>query len=303
MEKILLDTDIGGDIDDAICLAYLLKEPKCDLLGISIVCGEPEKRAAVADAICKAAGRTVPIVAGLDTTLQPVPVYPTPDGAVALENWAHDDFQKGNAPEFLYEKIKENLNEVTLIAIGNMTNVATMFREHPDAPYLLKGLFVMNGYFGEKKLPDPYWNWNSWADPLASKITFAAPVATHRAVPLEVTDMLTIEADRASELLKADSELMKAVFDFGNAWLKSSNKLTLHDPLAAVSVFYPDICTFERGFVDVETEKAEDMGGTHFTPSPDGNVEIARTVDMEHFYLILSSALNDMQFETTIPQR
>ena len=57
MQKILLDTDIGGDIDDAICLAYLLKEPQCDLLGITTVCGEPEKRAAVADAICRAAGR------------------------------------------------------------------------------------------------------------------------------------------------------------------------------------------------------------------------------------------------------
>ena len=150
----------------------------------------------------------------------------------------------------------------------------------------------MNGYFGEEKLPDPYWNWNSWADPLASQIVFSTPITTYRAVPLEVTDMLTIEAKRASELLRTDSELMKAVFDFGNAWLESSNKLTLHDPLAAVSVFHPDICTFERGFVDVETEKTKDMGGTHFTPSPDGNVEIARTVDMERFYRILSSALN-----------
>ena len=80
MEKVLLDTDIGGDIDDAICLAYLLKEPQCNLIGITTVCGEPEKRAAVADAICRAAGKQVPIVAGLDTTLQPIPVYPTPDG-------------------------------------------------------------------------------------------------------------------------------------------------------------------------------------------------------------------------------
>ena len=292
MEKIILDTDIGGDIDDAICLAYLLKEPNCDLLGISVVCGEPEKRAAVADAICKAAGRTVPIVAGLDTTLQPIPIYPTPGGAVALENWMHDDFSKGNAPKFLYEKIKENPNEVILIAIGNMTNIATMFREHPDAPALLKGLYLMNGYFGKEKLPAPYWNWNAWADPLASKIVFSTSIATHRTIPLDVTDMLTIEAEKADKLLKANSDLMKAVFDFGNAWLKSSNKLTLHDPLAAVSVFYPDICIFEQGFVEVETVKTEDMGGTHFTPSSDGNVEIARTVDIERFYCILSSVLN-----------
>ena len=155
MLKILLDPDIGGDIDDAICLAYLLKEPQCDLLGITTVCGEPEKRAAVADAICRAAGRQVPIVAGLDTTLQPVPLYPTPEGAGALEQWPHSTYEKGDAPEFLYEKIRENPHQVVLIAIGNLTNVATLFTAHPDAVGLLKGLSVMNGYFGQERLPEP----------------------------------------------------------------------------------------------------------------------------------------------------
>lgn len=45
MQKILLDTDIGGDIDDAVCLAYLLREPQCALLGVTTVCGGSEKRA------------------------------------------------------------------------------------------------------------------------------------------------------------------------------------------------------------------------------------------------------------------
>lgn len=75
MEKVILDTDIGGDIDDAICLAYLLKEPQCELVGITTVCGEPEKRAAVADAICRVAEKQIPIVAGLDSTMQPVPFF------------------------------------------------------------------------------------------------------------------------------------------------------------------------------------------------------------------------------------
>lgn len=226
MEKILLDTDIGGDIDDAICLAYLLKEPRCDLLGITTVCGEPEKRAAVADAICRAAGRRIPIVAGLDTTLQPIPVYPTPDGAAALDRWPHDAFAKGDAPAFLCQKIRENPHEVVLIAIGNLTNVATLFTDYPDSVGLLKGLFVMNGYFGAEPLPDPYYNWNAWAD-----------------------------------------------------------------PLAAVSVFHPEVCRFARGRVEVETERERDMGGTAFTPCEDGNVEIACAVDREQFYRILSATL------------
>lgn len=293
MIKILLDTDIGGDIDDAICLAYLLNEPRCELLGVTTVCGEPEKRASVASAICMAVDKDIPIIAGMDTTLQRVPVYPTPDGAAALKNWEYAIYEKADAPAFMYRKIKENPHEVVLIGIGNMTNIATLFETHADAPGLLKGLYVMNGYFGSEPLPEPCYNWNSWADPLASKIVFASRAATHRAIPLEVTDMLTIPAEKAKELLSGDFELIKAILDFGNAWLETSKKLTLHDPLAAVSVFHSDICRFEKGFVSVETEKESRMGNTTFTAASDGNVEIATSVEKERFYQILSAALNE----------
>lgn len=291
MEKILLDTDIGGDIDDAICLAYLLKEPRCELLGITTVCGESETRASVADAICRAAGRKIPIVAGLDRPLQAIPCYPTPEGAGALERWPHDGFQTGDAPAFLYRLIRENPHEITLLGIGNMTNIAVLFREHPDAIPLLKGLSVMNGYFGHAPLPDPMYNWNAWADPLASKITFAARPPVHRAIPLEVTDQLTIEAKQAAGLLPADTPLMRAVLDFGGAWLESSGRLTLHDPLAALSIFYPELCAFVRGSVRVETEDAAHMAETAFTASAEGNVEIATRVDRDRFYEILFQTL------------
>ena len=139
-------------------------------------------------------------------------------------------------------KIKENPHEIILIGIGNMTNIATMLQKYPDASDLLKGLYVINGYFGAEVLPEPWYNWNSWADPLASKIVFESKIAIHRAIPLEVTDMLTVKTEKARAFGISDNHLMNAVFDFGNAWLESSKKLTLHDPLVAVSVFYPDIC-------------------------------------------------------------
>lgn len=294
--KILLDTDIGGDIDDAVCLAYLLKEPRCELLGITTVCGESEKRAAVADALCKAADKDIPIVAGLDTSLQPIPCYPTPDGAKALKNWRHNHYEKGDAPAFLYQQIKRHPHEVVLIGIGNMTNIATLFLKHPDAVSLLRGLYMMNGYFGRKPLPDPAYNWNAWADPLASKIVYDAAVETHRSVPLEITEQLTLQAEQTDMLLKADSPLMCAVLDFGKAWQISSGKLTLHDPLAAVCVFHPEVCTFEHGKVAVETEKKEHLGNTVFTPDECGNAEIARTVNKETFYRILRDTLCDKRF-------
>lgn len=58
--KILLDTDIGSDIDDALCLAYLLAKPECELLGITTVSGEADKRAMMASAMCKIAGKHIP---------------------------------------------------------------------------------------------------------------------------------------------------------------------------------------------------------------------------------------------------
>jgi len=59
-QKILLDTDIGSDIDDAVCLAYLLANPDCELVGITTVTGEGEKRAEMASALCTIANQDVP---------------------------------------------------------------------------------------------------------------------------------------------------------------------------------------------------------------------------------------------------
>jgi inosine-uridine nucleoside N-ribohydrolase len=58
--KVLLDTDIGSDIDDAICLAYLLANPECKLLGITTVTAEADARASMASAMCKVAGKPIP---------------------------------------------------------------------------------------------------------------------------------------------------------------------------------------------------------------------------------------------------
>ena len=65
-EKVILDTDIGSDIDDAVCLAYLLAQPRCELLGITTVTGEAVKRARMASALCKVAKKKIPIFPGCE---------------------------------------------------------------------------------------------------------------------------------------------------------------------------------------------------------------------------------------------
>jgi purine nucleosidase len=74
---LLLDTDIGSDIDDALALAYLLRQPNCDLLGITTVTGDVSKRAALCQILCKAAGReAIPIHAGASRVLLMGPGQP-----------------------------------------------------------------------------------------------------------------------------------------------------------------------------------------------------------------------------------
>src|SRR5262249_1191216 len=96
--KILLDTDIGGDLDDALALAYLLKQPQCELLGITTVGGESDKRAALASALCHAAGRVeVPIHVGAAAPLRVPERQPHAYQSAALtDQWPHQTFDKRN---------------------------------------------------------------------------------------------------------------------------------------------------------------------------------------------------------------
>jgi len=147
-EKILLDTDIGSDIDDAVCLAWLLANPACDLLGITTVTGEAELRASLASVLCRAAGREVPIFPGNETPVAVPQKQPRASQAAALSKWPHDTgFPKGRAVEFLRETIRDNPGEVTLLTIGPLTNIGRLFEADPAIPGLLKRLVMMCGVF------------------------------------------------------------------------------------------------------------------------------------------------------------
>src|SRR5438477_11649802 len=87
---LVLDTDIGSDIDDAVALAYLLRQPRCELLGITTVTGNVAQRAALADVLCRAAGREdVPIHAGAPEVLLIGPGQPRVPQYAAVADRPH----------------------------------------------------------------------------------------------------------------------------------------------------------------------------------------------------------------------
>ena len=161
-EKVLLDTDIGSDIDDSAALAYLLAQEKCDLLGVTTVSGEPVRRAQMVSALLRAAGRSdIPVYPGAALPMLTDLKQAYAPQADRLVNWPHDtEFPMGEYLDFLRTTIRKNPGEVTLLAIGPMTNVGLLFAMDPEIPSLLKRLVLMNGSF-EHKLAVGYNEWNS----------------------------------------------------------------------------------------------------------------------------------------------
>jgi len=288
--KILLDTDIGSDIDDAVCLAYLLANQECELLGITTVSGEAERRAQMASALCTVAGIKVPIFPGREEPLLPGLAWqPKAPQANALVRWAHEEyFPKGQAVEFLRQTIRAHPGEVTLLSIGPLTNVAALFAADTDIPSLLKGLVMMCGVFTNRLAGVGPLEWNAMLDPVATAIVYRAAARVHRSIGLDVTSQVTMPAAEVRQRFQVP--LLRPVLDFAEVWFQHIDRITFHDPLAAATIFDDGICTFERGRVDVELKSDRLLGMTHWsgvtkdiTP-PSGPHEVALEVNPQRFF-------------------
>jgi purine nucleosidase len=273
-ERVLLDTDIGNDIDDAVCLAYLLAQPECDLLGITTVTADPVDRASLASVLCRVAGRSVPILPGAGVPLVGPPVQKPPPQAAALVRWPHEDvFPVGEAVEFMRRTVRAHPGEVTLLAIGPLTNVALLFAVDPVIPSLLRRLVLMGGAFAGDLGPE----WNLHNDPYAAARVYAASARVHRSIGLDVTTRVRMDADEF--LARCDHPLLLPVADMAAPWFAERPEVTFHDPLAAATIFAPELCGFARGEVTVDTAD----GATAWRATGDGPHEVAVTVDRDAF--------------------
>jgi purine nucleosidase len=263
---VLLDTDIGNDIDDAICLEYLLRNASCDLLGVTTVTAGSLERAKLASALCMYAGRAdVPIVAGAQRPLEREPLQEPPISKVG--QWPHASDFDTDALSFLSQTIRAHPHQVTLLAIGALTNVAQLFLADPSCVALLKSLVLMGGrYFS----PKPEWNIRN--DPEAAAVVFGAPVPHLRAVGLDVTHQVKVSAEEFR------SHFSGPLLDFAGPWLARRGETHFHDPLAAATIFRPGICGYQQGLVTLSNED------TVFTPDPSGPHEVAQTVDPPAFF-------------------
>ena len=281
--KVLLDTDIGSDIDDAFALAYLLKEPRCKLMGITTVSGEADKRSEMCSVVCGNAGRDdIPIHTGCDHALLVELYQKQAQQAVALGAWTHRNFTAENtAIEFLRSTIRANPGEITLFAIGPMTNIGVLFATDPELPALVKDVVLMCGKFYEAG-----GEWNAFNDPHATAITYGngpqRKPARHVSYGLDVTLKCVWSAAECRARFR-DIPVLAPVRDFAEVWFERAPHVTFHDPLAAVSIFHPEICQYETGEVRVSLAEPT-LGWTVFNRRDNGPHTVAKTVDVPLFF-------------------
>ncbi len=280
---ILLDTDIGSDIDDAVALAYLLRQPRCELLGITTVSGEPDKRAALADAVCRAGGRTdIPVHVGVEAPFLIAPKQPKAPQAEALTGrWAHQRFSRENtAIEFLRQTIHARPGEITLLTIGPLTNIALLFALDPEIPSLLKGLTMMGGWFYA-----PQQEWNIQCDPHAAAKVFAAFVPKFTAVGMDVTGRCRLPADECRRRFAQAGGALELVAEMAEVWFREAAHITFHDPLAAALLFEETLCRTEPQQVEVELVSPRLLGQTTFVrDAPRLPHQVASEVNADAFF-------------------
>lgn len=237
--KVVLDTDIGTDIDDGWALGYALKSPSFELLGVTVTDADTPQRARLACKLLHRLGRTdVPVAVGRQTPA-------VPPGRVDYQfTWA-EDFQAYKpiatpAVEFLAETIRRNPGQVTIIAVGPLQNIGDLARLHPDIVPLVKRVVLMSGSVGPNASSStPVAEWNvKLAIPEAQAVYGAAwPVTI---VPLDSTTYVRLEDQERETLRKAGTPLVVALEALLRLWAdRPGSRMTLHDQLALAEAQHP----------------------------------------------------------------
>ncbi|MCI0638592.1 MAG: nucleoside hydrolase [Gemmataceae bacterium] len=271
---VLIDTDIGDDIDDAFALALALASPELDVRGITTVHGDAYTRAHIVCRWLHALGRKDISVA----TGAPPRAKPSIQGQ--LQYGLRPAFrlrpEKQSAVDFLYQLLKAKPGELTLVAIGPLTNIAGLLGKHPDAKGLIKRVVIMGGSvrrgYGGNNESEPEWNVKTDID--AAKAVFASGVPLTVA-PLDATAQLKLEPVLRAGILRSNRPLNQELHALYQLWEETDP--ILFDPLAVTLAFTERFCRMEELCLAVD-----DKG---FTRLVDGkpNARVALATKREEF--------------------
>jgi len=272
---VILDTDIGSDIDDAFALALIIKSPELQLLGVTTVSGDTSVRARIAAKMLWEAGgkwRQVPVVAGELRPKQDINQAPWAKG------FKGPQILKESAVEFMRGKIHRYPGQITLIAIGELTNVAALIKTDPLAAKQIKRITLMGGSiargYAPGSQPDPEWNIKS--NPAAAQVVFSSGIPIIMA-PLDVTAMLQLDAAARHRIFSQNSPLTNSLAALYHLW--NHETPTLFDPMAVALVLDPALCQTQDLAIEVD-----EKGFTRVVKGRPANATVGLSTNPDEFF-------------------
>lgn len=271
--NIILDTDPG--IDDALALFLALASPEVHLEAITTVSGNVsvEHTTRNALALLELAGRTdIPVARGCERPL--VTALARADdvhggnglGGVILPEPQIKPLAR-HAVDVIIEKVLAAPGEITLVAVGPLTNLALAVRQEPRLVQAVREVVIMGGALRVPGNITPTSEFNIFADPHAAHAVFHAgwPI---RLVTLDVTNRTLFERADVAQLATNGHPVTTLILQmvdyycsiFGGA--RCLTALQMHDPLCLAAAFRPDLLTWEKAYVDVELGSSLTLGET-----------------------------------------
>jgi len=251
-QKVILDTDIGDDIDDAFALALALRSPELQILGVTTTFGDTELRAKLASRLLSEAGRSdIPVVAGAPTKTSNVFTQRRYAEAGHLAKTSQT-----NAVDFLLDQIRRYPNEITLIGIGPLVNVGAAIDKDAATFRQLKRVVIMGGSvyrgyddhvgYGPPVPPDP--EWNIVNDIASAQKLFASGVPLY-VMPLDSTQLKLDEVKRAF-LFSQGTPLTDALTLLYHQW--GHETPTMFDVMAVSYAVNPQLCPVQPMHIRVD---------------------------------------------------
>lgn len=272
--RIILDTDIGSDVDDALALVQILGTPTLDLIGVTTVYGDTDLRARLVRRYAGLAGIDLTAHPGMETPLSGREVWWAGHEGTLHGELDREPVADERAVEYLVRTVLENPGEIDIVAIGPLTNIAAAIRSEPGFAAAVRGLWIMGGAFADD---EPEHNFRS--DTTAAQIVFDARIPTV-VTGLEVTRQVAIRADSVQRIASAGPAGEALYADIAQWWEYWSTEWNVpHDPVTVLTLARPDLFAFSGpGTVAIEPD-GDGAGRSVFTPDSAGWVRVAERAD------------------------
>jgi purine nucleosidase len=290
--KLLFDVDTG--VDDALALLLALGHPAAEIVGIGTVAGNVEVDQCTENSlkVLERAGRAdIPVARGCGRPL----VQPLQTASGLAPSGEH-------AVDQLIRLASAQPGEITLVAVGPLTNVAVALMRQPALPRLLKQVVVMGGAFAHPGNSSATAEFNIWVDPEAARMVFEAGFAL-TVVPLDATMQALLDDGHLAALgdgpkagfVRAITADYMALY----ARRRGRRAAAMHDPLATAIALDPTLMTDAPSLpVTVETAGAWTRGMTvadrrpgERDDAPPGRATVCLAADVPRFFDLFLSAL------------